>query len=225
MMKTKLLIFTGTAVLGLVLSLGILFYLQGISSGEQQDICLENEGMWDYEHDTCDRIDLVSCTLMNGVYQECKPRELKCPLKNPNCTATASCVSTCLFEQTTRTKTMTPEETKTVDVFLSPPHAGIKNCSDFLGKPDGKCFVNSYENCQPAIIQQSIRSMEGDPIFFYAQVLHDSCMISFVIDDRYDKYGPDKAVTERICHDAKLLDGNLNFQCGDDVDRYGFPLR
>jgi len=223
-MKTGLLIIIGTIALGFVVSFGIIFYPQGISSGKQQDMCLENDGKWDYEHDTCDRIDLISCMLMNGAYQECKSRELKCPLNNPNCAATASCISTCLFDQTTRTKTMSNDEKMIVDVFLSPP-PGIKNCNDFLGRPDGECFVKSYNNCEPAIIKQSLHSIEGDPIFFYAQVLPDSCTISFAIDDRYDKHGSSKSITEQVlCQDAKILDNNLTFLC-DDVDMYGFPLR
>lgn len=223
-MKTRFLIMIGVIIFGFVTIFIIVFYLQGISSGEQQDMCLENEGKWDYEHETCDRIDQISCTLMNGAYQECKSRELKCPLNNPNCVTTASCVSTCLFDQTTRAKTMTDEEKRIVDVFLF-PSSEIKICNDFLGKPNGECFVKSYDDCEPAIIKQSLHSMEGDPIFFYAQILPDSCMISFVLDDRYDKHGSNKAITERICRDAQLLDGNLIFQCDNDVDRYGFPLR
>jgi len=223
-MKSRLLIIIGIIVLGSVAAFGIIFHLQGISSGEQQDMCLESIGKWDYEHETCDRIDPISCTLMNGVYQECKSRELKCPLNNPNCVTTASCISTCLFDQTTRTKTMTDKEEMLVDIFLSPP-SGIKICNDFLGKPDGECFVKSYDDCEPAIIQQSLHSTEGDLVFSYAQVLPDSCAISFVFDDRYDKHGSNKSITERICRDAQISDGNLTFLCGDDMDGYGFSLR
>jgi len=223
-MKTNLLIIIGIVVISAVTPFAIIFHLQGISSGEQQDMCLESTGKWDYEHETCDRIDPISCTLMNGVYQECKSRELKCPLNDPNCTVTASCISTCLFEQTTKTKIMTDEEEILVDVFLSPP-SGIKICNDSLGKPDGECFVNSYDDCEPAIIKQSIRSTEGDLVFSYAQVLSDSCTISFVFDDRYDKHGADKSITKQICRDAQISDNFLTFLCGDDVDGYGFPLR
>lgn len=166
-MKTRFLIIIGIAVLGFVATFAIIFHLQGISSSEQQEMCLENNGKWDYEHETCDKIDLISCTLMNGVYQECKSRELKCPLNNPNCVTTASCISTCLFDQTTRTKTMTDEEKILVDIFLS-PSSGIKNCNDFLGKPDGECFVKAYENCEPVIIKQSRHTIEGDVIFSYS---------------------------------------------------------
>lgn len=66
---------------------------------ELQEICLEYNGKWDDVHNTCDRIDPLSCDLMDGEFQECKSREYKCPLDNPNCTTTMSCIATCLFKQ------------------------------------------------------------------------------------------------------------------------------
>ena len=93
-----------------------------------------------------------------------------------------------------------------------------------LGQPDGKCFVQAYNECQPVTIKQSLHTIEGDPIFFYAQVLLDSCTIQFLVDDRQDKYGA-KTITERTCRDAQLLENGISFLCGNDVDGYGFPLR
>lgn len=223
-LRTRIWIIISVFVIGSASIFATLFYFQGISLGEKQDMCIEKGGKWDLEHDTCDRIDLISCTLMSGTYQECKSHELRCPLNDPYCGTTDICIHSCLFEQTTRAKTMTEKEKRIINNFLS-PSSETKNCRDFLGKPDGECFVKSYDNCESAIIQHSHHSVEGDPIFFYAQILPDSCMVLFVIDDRYDKHGSNKAITERMCRDAQLLDNNLNFQCGDDEDRYGFPLK
>lgn len=221
-MKTRLLIILVIVTLVIISFFATIFYLQNISSGEQQDMCLENKGKWDYVHETCDYIDLISCTLMNGIHNICKPREYKCALDAPICEATEECIETCIFDQSTRAKVM-DDGGDILETFFSPVME-IKNCN-ILGNPDGECFVKAYDECQSAIIKQSIHTMEGDPIFFYAQVLSDSCTIQFVIDDRYDKHGSDKAITEKTCRNAQLLENSISFLCGDDIDGYGFSLK
>jgi hypothetical protein len=99
------------------------------------------------------------------------------------------------------------------------------SCNNSTGHPDGECFMKFFEKCESARIKQMVSTIEGDPIFFYATIIpEDSCSIQFVVDDREDKFGS-QTITERTCQDAKLLENDISFQCGNDIDSYGFPLR
>lgn len=125
---------------------------------------------------------------------------------------------------------MMERETMTTNDSATP--AGIRNyammkasCNNNTGHPDGDCFMKSFEKCESARIKQSLTTIEGDPIFFYATIVpENSCTIQFVVDSREDKYS-DQTITERTCQDAQLLENSISFRCGDDVDRYGFSLR
>ena len=98
------------------------------------------------------------------------------------------------------------------------------DCNDILGNPDGNCFMESFEKCEPARIKQMLSTIEGDPIFYYATIIpENSCSIQFVVDNREDRFSS-KTITERTCQDAQLLENHITFHCGNDVDGYGFPL-
>ena len=99
------------------------------------------------------------------------------------------------------------------------------SCNNSTGHPDGECFMKFFEKCESARIKQIVSTIEGDPIFFYATIVpENSCSIQFVVDNREDKFGS-QTITERTCQDAELLENEISFQCGDDIDLYGFPLR
>ena len=108
-MKTRLWVIFGVSVVGLVIILlAMTIILNDFKSViipstsvhlSKVEACNLINGDWDLVHKTCDDVDIVSCAWLDGQYQECKSPEYKCPLDNPNCMTTLSCISTCLFEQ------------------------------------------------------------------------------------------------------------------------------
>ena len=90
-----------------------------------------------------------------------------------------------------------------------------KNCKTESGAEDGKCFVDAFENCQPAIISTSFYTREGDPIISSAEIIfwQDSCLVNKKIDTTQDRFGYPQIINE-ICKDPKLLDDNfLSLEC------------
>lgn len=108
-MNTRLLTIFGASVVGFVIILLAMTIILNDSKSatipstsdhlSKVEGCILINGDWDSVHKTCDDIDSMSCIWLDGKHQECKSREYKCPLDNPDCITTLSCYSTCLFEQ------------------------------------------------------------------------------------------------------------------------------
>ena len=91
-------------------------------------------------------------------------------------------------------------------------------CNDALtGKPDGKCFLDSFESCRHASIKNSVNTFEGDPVFLYAYVDIDDCKIRHMIDLRLDEFSsiPDRTFHSSLCTNVKSDDHTLYFECDD----------
>lgn len=97
-------------------------------------------------------------------------------------------------------------------------------CNDTLGKPDVDCFLNAFEECKSASIKNKVNTVEGDPIFLYADIMSD-CQISVRIDNSLDKFSG-KLTEDAICFDVKLdeIAKHLLFSCDDSGDFRGFPV-
>jgi hypothetical protein len=91
-------------------------------------------------------------------------------------------------------------------------------CNDITGKPDGQCFVKSFENCEHASIKNTVHTMEGDPVFLYASIDVDDCQLSYHTDLRLDRFSSqiDQTFHSEICMKVELDDDELIFQCGDE---------
>ena len=101
-------------------------------------------------------------------------------------------------------------------------------CDSLLGNPDADCFVKAFEECETATIKNMSTTVEGDPIFFYAQIiLTGDCKIFFEVDDSLDYYGHNSLLNGIMCFDVRVSDNKqyLEFLCGDNDDEwYGFTL-
>ena len=98
-------------------------------------------------------------------------------------------------------------------------------CNNSLGDPNGNCFVNAFEKCETAMIKNKVNTVEGDAVFFYAQIIFaDGCDIFFKVDDSRDAYGNGSLMDGTVCFDVRVSDNeqNLEFLCDDEW--YGFPL-
>jgi|GEM_PF-5694639 len=63
-------------------------------------------------------------------------------------------------------------------------------CNGTNGEPNGECFINAFNECKSAGIKQIGSTVEGDPIFYYANVvLSEPCTIHFAIDTSLDTWG------------------------------------
>ncbi len=98
-------------------------------------------------------------------------------------------------------------------------------CNSDNGEPDGECFINAFDECEPARIKQMSSTFEGDPIFYYAHViLSEPCTIHFAIDNSQDAWGGiSKGLHQKTCVDAQLDKYTINFQC--DNEQQTIPLR
>ena len=98
-------------------------------------------------------------------------------------------------------------------------------CNNIMGKPDGKCFVKSFQECKHASIKNKLYAVEGDPIFYYAYIDVDDCLLRYHVDLRQDGTTDNDPQDFRgfVCSDIQLNDHELSFQCEDE--RLVLPLR
>ena len=98
-------------------------------------------------------------------------------------------------------------------------------CNGTNGEPNGECFINAFNECKSAGIKQIGSTVEGDPIFYYANVvLSEPCTIHFAIDTSLDTWGGmTKGLHQKTCTDAQLDKYAINLQCGDEQQM--IPLR
>jgi hypothetical protein len=92
-------------------------------------------------------------------------------------------------------------------------------CNDIItGKPDGECFVKSFEKCEHASIKNTVSTVEGDPVFLYAYIDIDDCKIRHSVDLRLDRFSSmsDQTFQSTICTQVQSDDTDLSFQCGDE---------
>ena len=90
-------------------------------------------------------------------------------------------------------------------------------CNDFMGEPDGDCFVKAFEECKHASIKNKFKTIEGDPVFVYAYIDVDDCMIRYSVDLRMDRFSsdPDQTFHSYLCTSVQPSEYELSFQCGD----------
>ena len=89
-------------------------------------------------------------------------------------------------------------------------------CNNVItGKPDGKCFVNSFEACKHASIKNKISTFEGDPVFLYAYIDVDDCKIRHMTDLRLDEFSSmsDRMFHSSLCTNVQSDENNLYFEC------------
>ena len=90
-------------------------------------------------------------------------------------------------------------------------------CNDFMGKPDGPCFVNALQECRHASIKNMHYSVEGDPVYYYAYIDVDDCLPRYSVDARQDRFaGQNNKEFASICDDAKLDKNGILFTCVDE---------
>ena len=91
-------------------------------------------------------------------------------------------------------------------------------CNDITGKPDGQCFVKSFEKCEHASIKNKVSTIEGDPVFLYAYIDIDDCKIRHSVDLRLDRFSSisDQTFQSTICTKVQSDGHDLSFQCGDE---------
>jgi len=99
-------------------------------------------------------------------------------------------------------------------------------CNDIQGKPDAQCFIESFEKCEYATMKNMVYSVEGDPVFSYAEIIEDGCQLVLTIDDRLDKHGHNSLLDGIVCTDVRLSETGqlLEVTCDDSGDSYGFNL-
>ena len=90
-------------------------------------------------------------------------------------------------------------------------------CNNLMGKPDGECFVKSFEECKHASIKNKVNTFEGDPVFVYAYVDVDDCKIHHSVDLRLDRFSSkfDRIFHSYACTSVQSSEYALTFQCGD----------
>ena len=99
-------------------------------------------------------------------------------------------------------------------------------CNDFMGKPDGKCFVKAFENCEYASIKNIHSTIEGDPIFSEAHIEIDgTCSITYSVDSRDDKWRDQNIdpISVKTCTGAQFSNDQIILEC--DGEQYGFSLK
>jgi len=92
-------------------------------------------------------------------------------------------------------------------------------CNDIItGKPNGQCFVKSFEKCEHASIKNTVSTVEGDPVFLYAYIDIDDCKIRHSVDLRLDRFSSmsDQTFQSTVCTQVQSDDHDLFFQCGDE---------
>ena len=99
-----------------------------------------------------------------------------------------------------------------------------KRCNNFLGQPDFECFVDSFEQCNPATIDITRNTVEGDPVFTSGIVVaqSDGCVLDFTIDATHDRFSAE-GIEHRICSDVTLDEKMMTFHCDDG--KFGIPLQ
>jgi hypothetical protein len=104
-----------------------------------------------------------------------------------------------------------------------------KDCN-LLGFADVNCFVESFNNCSSAKIEDVHHTVEGDPIFSIAMIKSSEdktlCRIIVFEDTTKDKFGI-PGITKYTCSSLKLDDMYLNISpCINESgeDEYGFLI-
>lgn len=113
------------------------------------------------------------------------------------------------------------------DISWSVDNVNRKECTIF-GFPNAGCFVNAYKSCTPAIIQQKMDTIEGDPVFYTAIVTsansENKCSLELLVDTTNDRFAI-PGISKSICQSVESEDGFLRFTNCEDNEEHGFPLR
>ncbi|MCV0367579.1 MAG: hypothetical protein K5798_10015 [Nitrosopumilus sp.] len=99
-------------------------------------------------------------------------------------------------------------------------------CNDILGKPDGECFVNAFENCEYASIKNMHSTVEGNLVYSEAHIEIDgTCSITYAVFDQDSKWRDTTVspVSVRMCTNVQLNNEQIFLQC--DGEPYVFPLQ
>jgi hypothetical protein len=100
-----------------------------------------------------------------------------------------------------------------------------KDCNA-SGIDNVNCFVDSFNKCLPAKIENTHHTIEGDPITIIA-LIKSECTIDTFMDSTQDRFGKQE-ITRYTCDNIKLDDHYLHLiQCVDESghgDYYGFTI-
>jgi len=87
------------------------------------------------------------------------------------------------------------------------------------------CFVDSFNQCLPAKIENTRHTIEGDPITIIAMIKSE-CSIDVFDDSTQDRFSKQE-ITRYICNNIKLDDNYLHLiQCVGEFGygQYGFSI-
>lgn len=102
-----------------------------------------------------------------------------------------------------------------------------KNCNAFE-RDNVDCFVDSFNQCIPAKIENTHSTPEGDPITIIAMIKSETiCSIDVFHDATQDNFGKQE-ITKYTCPEIKLDENYLHFvKCESELDEweYGFSIR
>ncbi len=114
------------------------------------------------------------------------------------------------------------------DIFLSDIPEIInykgKDCNT-MGIDDISCFVDSFNQCLPAKIENTRHTIEGDPITIIAMIKSE-CSIDVFDDSTQDRFSKQE-ITRYTCNNIKLDDNYLHLiQCVGEFGygQYGFSI-
>jgi hypothetical protein len=99
------------------------------------------------------------------------------------------------------------------------------NCNMLRSSVD--CFVDSFNQCISAKIEDVYLTVEGDPITIIAMIKPDSCSIDVFHDATQDRFGKQE-ITRYSCPEIKLDEQYLHLvKCVSEFDEWehGFSIR
>jgi len=100
------------------------------------------------------------------------------------------------------------------------------NCN-MLERDSVGCFVDSFNQCIPAKIENTHHTQEGDPITIIAMIKTKNCSIDVFHDATQDKFGKQE-ITKYTCPEIKLDEKYLHLvKCESEFDEWehGFSIR
>ncbi len=101
----------------------------------------------------------------------------------------------------------------------------VQNCNGIDGREELECFANSFESCNPAMINYVIYTIEGDPGYLKAVVEgNNECYIHITFDNTQDRFSHpnDRIITENRCSNIEFTKHTMNI--GDCDNFYDYQL-
>ncbi|MCV0392790.1 MAG: DUF4362 domain-containing protein [Nitrosopumilus sp.] len=97
----------------------------------------------------------------------------------------------------------------------------VKNCNGVDGREELECFANSFESCNPAMINYVIYTIEGDPRYLSAVVNgNEECSIDITFDNTQDRFSHpnDRIITKDRCSSIEFTKHTMNIGNCDNFD-------